>query len=123
MSLNDPFGRVSRRRQHAYGKFREQLYAQGVATTEALDRAKAGLDRTAGTLTGLIIAATTASTLWFSTARGVLLVCGCLSLLWLGTSYLQTRAHLNRYRYELKNDGAPSSRADAAPPPPEEDLK
>lgn len=101
MSLNDPFGRVSRRREQAYAEFREQLRAQDVLTVEAVRTTQARLSRTSLSLAAIVLGAVVLGGLLFSALRPMLLVLGGLLLVWLGSSFVLTRAQLSRYRMEL----------------------
>ena len=101
MSLNDPFGRVSRRQKTAYHRLSEQLRQQGVLTPSAVHRAQRNLRQTGLRLLAVIVVAAVVGGLLFPEMQALIALTGALVLLWLGTSYLQTRNHLNTYAREL----------------------
>lgn len=110
MSLNDPFGRVSRRQQDAYRQFREQLRQQDVLTPVAVRQAGRHLHQTSLRLLAIVVVAAALGGILFPAMRAVITVTAVLLLLWLGSSYLQTRSYLNRYARELGDAGAPDAR-------------
>ena len=113
MSLNDPFGRVSRRQKHAYRQFREQLRQQDVVTPGAVQQAKRHLHQTSLRLVAIVVVAAAIGGILFLELRALITVTAVLVLLWLGSSYLQTRGHLNTYARELSDAGALDARHNA----------
>ena len=104
MQLNDPFGRVSRRRQQAYAVLRAQLEAQGIKDNAGIQAFATDTRKTALRLAALVIGVALLFGVLFPNAIGVITVVGGLILVWLFTSYLQTRMLLRRYRNEQAPD-------------------
>jgi hypothetical protein len=119
--LNDPFGRVSRRQRQAYRLFREQLREQGVTTTPAVGVAQQHLRRTGLRLLVIIIGAAIVMGILFPTLRTPIAVTASLLLLWVLSSYLQTRNHLTTYARELNGAGSRDARQHADPSNREDD--
>lgn len=94
--------------------FREQLVGQDVLSDNAVRAVQQRLNRTAGTLAMLIVGVAAVGMALFAAARGVLAIVAILLLAWLGSSYVQTRAHLSRYRRDLI-----AVPRDASDPPPD----
>lgn len=97
MKLNDPFGRVGRRRDHAYMGFREQMRRRGVDDASAASAVARGMNRLAAQIILVLAAATISLSLLFPPYRGGLLVIAILLLIWVGSSHFQARLHLRRY--------------------------
>lgn len=116
VQLNDPFGRVSRRQQQAYVGFRKQLRQQGIDSASKVRSARTGLTRTTLRLTLLIAALFGGTAMLFPGLKGVTLVTAGLVLVWLASSFLQTRAHLNNYLNEMI-DAEQHDRRDQPTPP------
>ena len=110
MSLNDPFGRVSRRQNDAYRRLRDQLRQQGIVTPPAVRQAQHRLRQTSLRLLAIIIAAAALGGVLFPDLRAVIAVTIALVLLWLGSSYLQTRTHLNTYLRAVSDAGSRETR-------------
>ncbi len=113
MSLNDPFGRVSRRQQKAYQQFREQLRQQDVLTPAAVQQAQRHLHQTSLRLLAITVGAAAIAGMLFPELRALIAVTAVLVLLWLGSSYLQTRGYLNAYAREINDAGSPDARHNA----------
>lgn len=101
MQLNDPFGRVSRRQQQAYASLRSQLRQQGMHTSAGARAARDKLGRTTLHLALIVAVLFGAVAVLFPALQGAAVVTAALVLVWLTSSYLQTRAHLNNYLDEL----------------------
>ena len=104
IQLNDPFGRVSRRRRQAYTVLRAQLQAQGIKDNADIQAFAAGTRKTALRLAALVIGVALLFGVLFPSAIGIITVLSGLILLWLFSSYLQTRTLLRRYRNEQAPD-------------------
>lgn len=83
--------------------FREQLRQQGVKTTQAVVEARHHLRRTGIRLLVIIVGAAIAIGILFPSMRAPIATTALLLLLWVGSSYLQTRRHLNAYARELND--------------------
>lgn len=104
MTLNDPFGRNARRQERRYKQFRHQLVAQGCHSDEALDAFGKRVDSTAAGIS-LMLATACLLTWWlWPAASAVVLVLATVALIWLASSYLQTRSLLNRLRLEQRQE-------------------
>jgi ABC-type xylose transport system permease subunit len=101
MSLNDPFGRVSRRQEYAYRQCREQLREHGIDDPEAARQRAREVGRTLLMLVLIVTLAGTVAAVLFPDQRTVIAVVAALLLLWLASSFLQTRTCLTRYLNEL----------------------
>ncbi len=120
MSLNDPFGRVSRRQRDAYRQFREQLRQQDIRTAAAVRQARRNLLQTSLRLLAVVVGAAVLGGILFPAASAMIAVTAVLVLLWLGSSYLQTRNYLNIYARELSDAGTPDARHNANKPTEED---
>ena len=116
VQLNDPFGRVSRRQQQAYAMFRDQLRQQGVDTPLKVRLARTKLGDTALQMTLVVCVLFGGMAVFFPALQGMAVVVACLVLVWLASSFLQTRAHLNNYLNELA-DAERRARQDPPSPP------
>ncbi|MDJ0740051.1 MAG: hypothetical protein QNJ91_10055 [Gammaproteobacteria bacterium] len=101
MSLNDPFGRVARRQEAAYLALREQLRQQGVATEQAAHAARRRLQQTGLRVAAIVIGIALLAAMLAPGLRAVIGILTLLILVWLASSFVQTRAHLSRYQREL----------------------
>lgn len=104
MSLNDPFGRVSRRQRRAYAQLRTQLLDAGVRDADAVAATSRNIRDTVVKLALVIAAATLGLVVLFPQSRGTVLMLAALALLWLAANYLQTRGHLRHYLREIRGD-------------------
>lgn len=102
MNLNDPFGRVARKNRRGYQALRAQLQEAGVTDVQALSgvvrQSRQSMTRL---VAGLLGVAAVAALIFPGLATAVSLVAAML-LIGVIASYLQVRAHLNRYRNELE---------------------
>jgi len=104
VKLNDPFGRVSRRQQQTYAALCARLKQQGVNDITSVHTFVARVRTLAlGSVIG-VIAVTLILTALLPTLGGLIGVLGALALIWLLTSYLQTRMYLRRYINEECRD-------------------
>ena len=104
MKLNDPFGRVSRRQQQTYAALCARLKRQGVNDMASVHTFVARVRTLAlGSVIG-VIAITLILAAVLPTLGGLIGVIGALALIWLATSYLQTRMYLRRYINEECRD-------------------
>lgn len=115
MDLNDPFHRVARRRQAAYRSVAAQLHEaigeDRAALVALIERAR----RTAWQLAlGLVAIAVALAWLAPAARWPALVTCGLL-LVWLATSYLQTRAHMKAYLQHLDNGAGKDPGSDDSP--------
>lgn len=118
-ALNDPFGRVSRRRRAAYQAIRAQLLDEGIRNPEQVRVMRQTARRTAIHLCLILIFASATATLFWPDLAGVWCLIGLLLGAWLIASYAQTHTHLSTYLEEIdvtrrKNDdtGDPVPQAD-----------
>ena len=102
---------------------RDQLRQQGVTTTSALDEARHHLRRTGLRLLAIIVGAAIVIGILFPPMRALIAVTTVLLLLWVGSSYLQTRSHLNAYARELSDAESPDARHNANPPNREDEPR
>jgi uncharacterized membrane protein YcaP (DUF421 family) len=104
VKLNDPFGRVSRRQQQTYAALCARLKQQGVNDIASVQTFVARVRTLAiGSVIG-VIAVTLILSAVLPTLGGLIGVLGALALIWLATSYLQTRMYLRRYLNEECRD-------------------
>jgi hypothetical protein len=104
VKLNDPFGRVARRQQQTYAALRARLKQQGVNDIASVRAFVARVRAIAfGSVIG-VVAVTLALGTVLPALGGLIGVLGVLALIWLGTSYLQTRMYLRRYLNEECRD-------------------
>ena len=105
MSLNDPFGRVSRRQAQAYSACREQLRTSGITSIDQVTAQVHRLGRNLLGLTGVVALVAIMAGWLFPSQRTWVGVVTTLVLLLLGSGFVQTRACLARYRNELARSG------------------
>jgi hypothetical protein len=104
VKLNDPFGRVSRRQRQTYTALRARLKQQGVNDIASV---RAFIARVRTIAFGAVIGVVTVMLVVgavLPALGGLIGVLGVLALIWLGTSYLQTRIYLRRYLKEECRD-------------------
>lgn len=100
VTLNDPFGRQARRNRQQYTDFRTKLAQQGIDDAAGIDRFARRISTTAGKLALLVAAVAGVASQLLPGAAAPIVVAATVVLIWLGTSYLQTRAMISEYSKE-----------------------
>jgi len=97
LKLNDPFGRVERRKENSYQSLRQSLVESGVVRKEAAEALLKGMLKRAlvGTLVLLLLVASLV--LLLPQSRAVILLVGLVILLWLLASTLNAYGFIRRY--------------------------
>ncbi len=109
MNLNDPFQRVSRKRQRTYAALRDSLLKQGVHDYDAALVVSNAMSRNAAVLSAILLVATVISVVLFPHAAGIVLILALLAAIWIGTTFFQARMHLKRYMLEECRPSTPNS--------------
>ncbi|MCB1772516.1 MAG: hypothetical protein KDI88_02785 [Gammaproteobacteria bacterium] len=121
MTLNDPFGRNARRQERRYAQFRRQLLAQGCRTDEALDAFGRRVDSMAAGIVAALASACLLTWWLLPAAVAVVMILAAVALVWLASSYLQTRSLLNRLRLEPRQESPTAGAGTSRQTPPPED--
>ncbi len=104
MRIDDPFGRVARRREREYESFRESLRGAGVTTRADADQVL-GRIRSRGLTAGMVGLAIVAALVLLSPQSAALtLVFGAIYGLWLLRTSINGRRYLQRYVAEELSD-------------------
>ena len=104
MNLNDPFGRIAQRRENDYATMREALRASGVDTPEAARALLGQIRHRALVYTVTVLLATGVLLLLFPAAIGVTVSCAVVLLLWIVSTTVHGRRHVERYAAELARE-------------------
>lgn len=104
MNLNDPFGRVERRKQISYDAMRQGLIESGVTTREAAARVQKEMLRRALFAMLFVVLVGAGILLVLPGSRGAVLVVGVMILLWLLSTALNGYGSLKRYIREELSD-------------------
>ena len=101
MNLNDPFGRVAQRREAHYAALRDALVASGVDTPGAARELLGTIRRRALAYSVTVLLATGVLLLLFPAAAAVTVVLAVVLLLWIVSTSVHSRRHVERYAAEL----------------------
>lgn len=105
MKLNDPFGRVERRKENSYQSLRQSLVESGVDRKESAEALLKGMLKRAlvgGVLLVLLVALLVAL---LPQSRAIILLLGLVILFWLLASTLNAYGFIRRYISEELSAG------------------
>ncbi|MCW8905783.1 MAG: hypothetical protein OQL28_00910 [Sedimenticola sp.] len=97
MKLNDPFGRVERRKENSYQSLRQSLLESGVDRREAAEALLKGMLKRALIGALVLLSLVAILVLLLPQSRAAILLVGLVILLWLLASTLNAYGLIRRY--------------------------